>query len=83
MTDHKGPYRSFDEGPFSEEEIAEMRGAKPTDSECAHEHVSRLAPLYVDGRPLYKCDGCGVRFVYEDDESSFKALAPLKDGDRG
>jgi transposase-like protein len=44
---------------------------------CGHERVSRVAPLYVDGRPLYKCDDCDARLVYEDDERSFKALAPL------
>ncbi len=45
---------------------------------CEHANVSRVAPLYVDGRPLYKCDDCDARFVYEDDEPSDKALAPLR-----
>ncbi len=48
---------------------------------CVHENVSRVARLYVGGRPLYKCDDCGARFVYEDDEPSHKALAPLKGDD--
>lgn len=56
--------------------------AEDRSAACAHEHVLRIAPLYVDGRPLYKCDDCGAHFVYEDDEPSFKALAPLKGGDR-
>jgi len=45
---------------------------------CEHVNTSRVAPLYVDGRPLYKCDDCGARFVYEDDEPSDKALASLR-----
>lgn len=50
---------------------------------CGHENATRVAPLYVDGRPLYACDDCGVRFIYEDDEPSHKALVPIKGADRG
>ena len=49
--------------------------------DCPHEHASRLRPLYVDGHPLYKCDDCGVRFVYEAGEPSYKGLVPLRSRD--
>jgi hypothetical protein len=55
-----------------------VREEKPVNA-CDHENVTRLRPLYVDGRPLYKCDDCGARFVYEDDETSTKALAPIRE----
>lgn len=48
------------------------------ETDCTHENVTRVAPLYVDGRPLYRCTDCEIRFVYEDDEPSDKALVPLK-----
>lgn len=44
---------------------------------CEHENVSRVRPLYVDGRPLYKCDDCDIHFTYEDDEPTGK-LIPLR-----
>lgn len=47
-------------------------------NECKHENTIRLAPLYIDGRPLYRCIDCNIRFTYEDDEPSNKALIPLK-----
>lgn len=47
-------------------------------SGCEHKSTSRVSPLYVDGRPLHKCNDCEARFVYEDDEPSFKGLAPIK-----
>lgn len=44
-------------------------------SECAHGGmVMRIRALYVDGRPLYRCDNCDARLVYEDDEQTYKAL---------
>lgn len=49
-----------------------------TPEPCEHEYVERVAPLYVDGRPLYRCLDCDVRFTYEDDEPSRKALVPVK-----
>lgn len=65
---------------------ARPRGGRPVSERdvsaaaCDHERVSRVSPLYVDGRPLYKCDDCGARFVYDDDKPSFKGLAKVRRG---
>jgi transposase-like protein len=48
---------------------------------CEHEHVTRLRPLYVDGRPLFTCNQCGARLTYEDDEPSHKALTVVEVAD--
>lgn len=52
-------------------------------SDCRHENVERVARLYVDGRPLYRCCDCDTHFVYEDDEPSYKGLATLRGGNDG
>lgn len=45
---------------------------------CEHVNVTRAAPLYVDGRPLYKCDDCDARLVPENVEPTACGLAPLR-----
>lgn len=52
-------------------------------SDCRHENVERVARLYVDGRPLYRCCDCDTHFVYQDDEPSYKGLATLRGGNDG
>jgi hypothetical protein len=44
---------------------------------CKHVAFERVPHLYVDGRPLYSCLACGARFVFEDDQPSYKGLAVL------
>lgn len=45
---------------------------------CDHARLERLAPLYENGCPLYRCLDCDARGVLEDDEPSDKGIVPLR-----
>lgn len=62
----------------SQSALAEGNAATaPANAACEHERMKRT-PLYIGGRPTYRCEDCGALAVDESVEPSTKALAPLK-----